>query len=146
MIYILILGSNLGNREENLQRAERLIALFAGKILKRSKVYETKPFGVEKQPHFLNYGIALDSNHPPLELLRLLKWIEGRCGRFPTFRWGPRTVDIDIVLTENIKHNTNELKIPHPGLRDRGFFKQIVEELGVTSLLRPSPLLSSQAP
>ncbi len=146
MIYTLILGSNLGNREENLRRAEELISFFVGKILKRSRIYETRPFGVENQPCFLNYGILVDSFHPPFETLKLLKWIEKRCGRFPTYRWGPRTVDIDIVLANGIGCDSKRLKIPHPGLRDRGFFQQIVKELGFISLPFLLPLPSFQVP
>ena len=126
---VLILGSNIGNRKENLKRAEQLIEKFCGKILKRSSVLETAPFGVENQPYFLNYGLLIDTFHPPFELLKLIKWIERRVGRYPTYRWGPRTVDIDIVTYENIKVETCSLKIPHPGLQDREFFRQIYQQL-----------------
>ena len=126
---ILILGSNLGNRKENLKRAEELIEKFCGKVLKRSSLLETAPFGVKNQPYFLNYGLLIETLHPPVELLKLLKWIEKRVGRFPTFRWGPRTVDIDIITYGNIKVETSQLKIPHPGLQNRKFFKQIYYQL-----------------
>ena len=79
---ILILGTNLGNRVENLKRAEELIEKFVGMILKRSKIIETAPFGVVNQPPFLNYGLLVDTYHPPFELLKLLKWIEKRVGRY----------------------------------------------------------------
>jgi len=126
---ILILGSNLGNRKENLKRAEELIEKFCGKVLKRSSLLETAPFGVKNQPYFLNYGLLIETLHPPVELLKLLKWIEKRIGRFPTFRWGPRVVDIDIVLYEKVKLETPLLTVPHRGLKDRDFFKSIVKEL-----------------
>ena len=126
---VLILGSNIGNRAENLKRAEQLIEKFCGKILRRSSILETAPFGVPNQPYFLNYGLLIETSHPPFELLRLVKWIEKRAGRFPTYRWGPRTVDIDIVTYGNIKVETRSLKIPHPGLQDREFFKHIYQQL-----------------
>ena len=126
---LLILGTNLGNREENLKRAEELIERFVGEVLKRSSVVETKPFGVEKQPPFLNYGLLVETIHPPFELLKLVKWIERRVGRFQTFRWGPRVIDIDIVRYGNLKIETEELKIPHPGLKEREFFRKLEEEV-----------------
>jgi len=122
---ILILGTNLGNRVENLKRAEELIEKLVGRILKRSKIIETAPFGVVNQPPFLNYGLLVDTYHPPFELLKLLKWIEKRVGRYRTFRWGPRVIDIDIVKYGNLFVDTEELKIPHPGLQCREFFKSI---------------------
>ena len=126
---VLILGSNIGNRKENLKRAEQLIEKFCGKILKRSSVLETAPFGVENQPYFLNYGLLIDTFHPPFELLKLIKWIERRAGRYPTYRWGPRVIDVDIVLYGNIRIETPALTIPHKGLKDRDFFKRITAEL-----------------
>jgi len=135
---VLILGSNVGNRRENLKRAEELIEKFCGRVLKRSSVVETAPFGVENQPYFLNYGLLIDTFHPPFELLRLVKWIEKRVGRYPTYRWGPRVVDVDIVLYGKVKIETPVLTVPHRGLKDREFFREILEELlNQSSLLFP---------
>ena len=129
---ILILGTNLGNRVENLKRAKKLIEKLVGRILKRSRIIETAPFGVVNQPPFLNYGLLVDTYHPPFELLKLLKWIEKRVGRYRTFRWGPRVVDIDIVKYGNLFVDTEELRIPHPGLQCREFFKSICKFLEST--------------
>ncbi len=126
---VLILGSNIGNRRENLKRAEKLIEKFCGRVLKRSSILETAPFGVPNQPFFLNCGVLIETPHPPFELLKLVKWIERRAGRYPTYRWGPRVVDVDIVLYGNYKVGTPTLTIPHKGLRDRDFFKRITAEL-----------------
>lgn len=126
---LLILGSNLGNRGENIGRALKLIERFAGKILKESSLLETAPFGVVNQPYFLNKGVLIETYHPPFELLRVLKWIERRVGRYPTYRWGPRVIDIDIITWGEVKVNTEKLKLPHPGLREREFFKEIYREL-----------------
>ncbi len=126
---VLILGSNIGNRRENLKRAEKLIEKFCGRVLKRSSILETAPFGVSNQPYFLNYGLLIETPHPPFELLKLVKWIERITGRFPTYRWGPRVVDVDIVLYGNYRIGTPALTIPHKGLRDRDFFKRITAEL-----------------
>jgi len=129
MKVVLILGTNLGNRWENLKRAEELIKKFVGRILKKSPVLETAPFGVEKQPPFLNYGLLVETCHPPFELLRLVKWIEKRVGRYRTFRWGPRVIDVDIVKYGNLRINLPELRVPHPGLKSRKFFKEICSSL-----------------
>ncbi len=129
MRVLLILGTNLGNRKENLKRAETLIEKFVGRVLKRSSIIETQPFGVLNQPHFLNYGLLVETFHPPFELLKLLKWIEKRVGRYRTYRWGPRVIDIDIVRLEGLKISTPELKVPHPGLRNREFFREIGKEV-----------------
>jgi len=126
---VIVGGSNLGNREENLRRGFELVSLFAGKTLKTTPFLYTAPFGVEKQPPFVNAGVLVETYHPPLELLRLLKWIEKRVGRYPTYRWGPRVLDLDLVLYEGVRVESSELTLPHPGLRERDFFKELVEEL-----------------
>lgn len=126
---VLILGSNLGNRIENLKRAEELIEKFCGTVLKRSSIIETAPFGISNQPYFLNYGLLIETPHPPFELLKLVKWVEKRAGRYPTYRWGPRVIDVDIVLYGKIKIETPALTVPHRGLKDRDFFKKILYEL-----------------
>jgi 2-amino-4-hydroxy-6-hydroxymethyldihydropteridine diphosphokinase len=126
---VIVGGSNLGNREENLRRGFELVSLFAGKTLKTTPFLHTAPFGVEKQPPFVNAGVLVETCHPPLELLRLLKWIEKRVGRYPTYRWGPRVLDLDLVLYEGVRVESRELTLPHPGLRERDFFKELVEEL-----------------
>ena len=129
MKVVLILGTNLGNRRENLRRAEGLIEKFVGRILKRSKLLETAPFGVVHQPLFLNYGLLIDTYHPPFELLNLIKWIERRVGRYRTFRWGPRVIDVDIVKYGNLRIDTKRLTIPHKGLANRPFFREICSSL-----------------
>jgi len=126
---LLILGSNIGNRKENLKKAEELIEKFVGKILKRSSIIETAPFGVVNQPRFLNFGLLVDAIHPPFELLGLVKWIEKRVGRYRTYRWGPRVVDVDIITIEDVSIDTPLLKVPHPGLGKREFFRRIFSEL-----------------
>ncbi len=126
---VFILGSNLGDRLTNLERAISLLKREVGKVLKKTEIYETAPFGVEKQPSFLNVGVLMETFHPPQELLSLVKWIERRVGRYPTFRWGPRVIDVDIATYGNVKVDTPRLKIPHPGLKNRDFFKKIYFEL-----------------
>jgi len=126
---LLILGSNLGNRKENIERAVKLIERFAGKILAESSLLETPPFGVLNQPTFLNKGVLIETVHPPMELLKVLKWIEKRVGRYPTYRWGPRVIDVDIATYGSVRVETKKLKLPHPGLWEREFFKRIYREV-----------------
>jgi 2-amino-4-hydroxy-6-hydroxymethyldihydropteridine diphosphokinase len=130
---VLILGSNLGNRRFYIESGIKLIDKFAGKVIKRTRIIETSPWGFEKQPSFLNAGILIESYHPPFELLKVLKWCEKRLGRKKGRRWGIRTFDADIVLVENLRIRTKTLTVPHPGLKNREFFRELVEELTTSS-------------
>ena len=99
-ILALGLGTNLGNRLGNLRQAERAIGEEIGPILRASDAFETEPWGVTDQPHFLNACLCLDIDEgvDPEELLASLKAIERRMGRKETIRWGARLIDIDILL------------------------------------------------
>lgn len=116
----LSLGSNLGDRLEHLQAAIGFLEEL-GKIQKTSGVYETDPWGYEDQPAFYNQVILLETAYEPLELLRYIKQVEQKMGRIPTFRYGPRVIDIDILLFDDIVFTTPELTIPHPEMKNRAF-------------------------
>ena len=91
------LGSNLGDREGNLIQATRSIGESC-RLLRYSSIYRTSPVGNNEQPDFLNMVVAVDTcTMKPRELLSLVKSIERKMGRSPTFRWGPRLIDIDIL-------------------------------------------------
>jgi 2-amino-4-hydroxy-6-hydroxymethyldihydropteridine diphosphokinase len=116
----LALGSNLGDRLANLEAA--LAALPpAVKVLQRSPVYETPPWGITDQPAFLNMVVQGKTRLPPLQLLSQLKSLESRLGRLPSIRYGPRLIDIDILFYNNLVLNTPSLTIPHPHLHERAF-------------------------
>jgi 2-amino-4-hydroxy-6-hydroxymethyldihydropteridine diphosphokinase len=119
-IAYLCLGSNLGDREENLRQA---LALLSPKIyvVKLSAVYETEPVGYEEQPLFLNLVCRIATDLPPDELLHFVKDIETEMGRIPGFPNAPRVMDIDILLYDNTIIETQNLTIPHPRLKDRAF-------------------------
>lgn len=119
-VYIGI-GSNLGNREENCLNSIRLIEERDIRVLKRSSLYETEPWGVEDQPMFINMAIEAETELSPLELLRVLKSIEKSMGRVQTERWGPRIIDLDILFYNNLILETPELTIPHPYIKERPF-------------------------
>lgn len=118
----IALGSNQGNREDHLQTAIKEIE-FISKIdvLKVSPIYETEPLGNTNQPPFLNMVIQIETTLTPLELLETTQKIENKGGRKRIEKWGPRTIDLDILLfnKENIVLET--LEIPHPRLFERGF-------------------------
>jgi len=116
------IGSNLGDRVENCLRAERLLAE-SGKaeIIRRSRLYETEPWGVKGQPPFINSVIEVETELAPGELLSLLKSIETEVGRTPSPRWGERVIDLDILFYGDEVVSEEGLTVPHPRLHERAF-------------------------
>jgi len=120
-IAYLCLGSNLGEREENLCQALTLLSLKVN-LEEVSSIYETEPVGDKEQPLFLNLVCRITTNLPPEELLYLAKEIETRMGRVPSGQINsPRPIDIDILFYDNKIMETRNLTIPHPRLKDRAF-------------------------
>jgi 2-amino-4-hydroxy-6-hydroxymethyldihydropteridine diphosphokinase len=123
-IVYLCLGSNLGEREENLCQALTLLSLKVN-LDEVSSIYETEPVPIQnrdkEQPLFLNLVCRISTNLPPEELLHFAKEIETRMGRVPSFPNAPRTIDIDILFYDNKIMDTQNLTIPHPRLQDRAF-------------------------
>ena len=122
-VLALGLGTNLGNRLGNLRQAARAIEEDIGPILRASEVFETEPWGVTDQPHFLNACLCLDIDEEsdPEALLASLKAIERRMGRKETIRWGARLIDIDILLIGDRIYESPALRIPHLHLSERSF-------------------------
>ena len=119
-IVYLALGSNLGNREENLKQA--IASLPPQMVVKaKSHVYETPPWGYEDQPRFLNQVVKAQTYLQPEPLLKHIKRLEVALGRKATFRNGPREIDIDILLYDDLVLNTPILNLPHPHMHERGF-------------------------
>jgi len=121
MIAYIGIGSNLGDRKENCLRAVRLLRENDINVLKESSLYETEPWGVKDQPRFINMVVMVETTKPPMELLKTLKSIESKMGRRPSKRWGPREIDLDILLYDDMIVDEEELKIPHPLLEKRDF-------------------------
>jgi GTP cyclohydrolase-4 len=119
-ISYLGLGSNLGEREENLCQA---VALLSAKVNldKVSSVYETEPVGYKEQPLFLNLACRITTDLSPDELLNLAKHVETSIGRVPSFANAPRIMDIDVLFYDDRVMSTQDLTIPHPRLQDRAF-------------------------
>lgn len=114
------LGSNLGDRLANLDAA--VAALTPGvRVLQRSGVYATAPWGFTDQPEFLNQVLEGETELEPKDLLKLLKDTEKKLGRVPNFKNGPREIDIDILLIDNLVLSEDRLRVPHPGLHERAF-------------------------
>ena len=120
-IVYLLLGSNLGNRKEILDKAIELLGQNVGVIISQSKDYETKPWGVTDQPDFLNLAIAIHTNLKPLEILKQTQSIENQLGRVRKEKWGARLIDIDILFYGNEIIDEPDLKVPHPLIQERDF-------------------------
>ncbi len=114
------LGSNLGDRLGYLQQALAALAPQVS-LAACSSVYETEPWGFAEQAKFLNQAAAGETTLPPRDLLAHLKAIEAALGRAPTFRYGPRCIDIDILLYGDLILESPDLTIPHPRLHERAF-------------------------
>ena len=123
MVCYLGIGSNLGNRKRNIKLAlQKIQALKETKILKTSPIIETSPVGgPASQGKFLNAVTKINTGLKPLVLLRKLKAIEKQLGRKKTVRFGPRIIDLDILLYGNQIIQRKELKLPHPRMFDREF-------------------------
>ena len=117
----LLTGGNLGNREDNLAQAKQLIIEQCGNIVTASSLYETAAWGNTDQPAFLNQALAVDTLLNAKQLIRHLLKIEKQLGRIREEKYGPRIIDIDILLFNNEKHNYHFLKLPHPEMQNRRF-------------------------
>jgi 2-amino-4-hydroxy-6-hydroxymethyldihydropteridine diphosphokinase len=125
------LGSNLGARARNLGAARRRLRQKGARILRQSRVIETAPWGVSAQPRFLNQVVEAEWIGTPRGLLRAVKEVEREGGRTKTLRWGPRVIDVDILLFGDRRVNLRDLVIPHPRITERTFVMESLKELGV---------------
>ena len=128
-VYIA-LGSNLGDRTANLARARAAIAnLKSVRIVGESVVEETAPLGPVPQGAYLNQMVAIETEFTPRQLLSALQRIERAAGRVRVVKWGPRTLDLDIVMIEGKEFVDDVLTVPHPELPNRDFWQRELEEL-----------------
>jgi 2-amino-4-hydroxy-6-hydroxymethyldihydropteridine diphosphokinase len=124
------LGSNLGDREALLRTAlERIAGLPGTDLVRVSAIRETEPWGVTDQPPFLNAAAEIRTELEPQALLAALKEIEGEVGRRPTFRWGPREIDLDLLLYGSRRLETETLRLPHPQILERDFVREPLAEI-----------------
>lgn len=117
----LLTGANLGHREQSLAKARELIAEHCGNISRVSSLYETAAWGNEHQPSFLNQAIELQTLLNARQLIRKILKVEKQMGRVRAEKYGPRSIDIDILLYNDEKHDYHFLKVPHPELQNRRF-------------------------
>jgi len=117
----LALGSNLGDRLERLREAVRLLEEIEGvDVVRSSRVYETDPVG-PPQPAYLNAVIEVETSRSPVELLEACRAVEDALGRIRGERWGPRTIDVDVLTFDEQTVDEPDLQIPHPRMHERGF-------------------------
>jgi 2-amino-4-hydroxy-6-hydroxymethyldihydropteridine diphosphokinase len=126
----IALGSNVGDRLAYLARARAAIASFpASHVTAESAIEETAPLGPIVQGAYLNQMIALETALAPRDLLARLHAIEAAEGRSRTMKWGPRTLDLDIVAFDEQTVDEDELRVPHPELPNRDFWQRELAEL-----------------
>ena len=119
---VLGLGTNMGNRLENLENALKSLELLPKtKVIKASQIYETEPWGYTEQARFLNCAVLVETELSPSALLGACLGIEAALGRVRQFKNGPRIIDIDLLLYEGESIKANELTVPHPFILQRDF-------------------------
>lgn len=119
---VLGLGTNLGDRMSNIDKAMKAISRLPGtKITNVSNIYETKPQGYLEQEDFLNLNILVETNLTPTALLGACLGIESCLGRIRTIKDGPRKIDIDLLIYEGVRMESFELTLPHPRILERAF-------------------------
>lgn len=117
----LLLGSNLGDRLDNLRKAVTLLSKKGINVKSQSSVYESEPWGKSEQNWFLNVVIEVKTLKNPHQLLETCLTSETELGRKRVIKWGPRVIDIDILYFEDKILDSSELRLPHPGIPDRRF-------------------------
>lgn len=131
---VISLGSNIGEPKENLDLAIALLRE-ATEVLKVSSYYVTKPVGYEDQPDFVNAVCIIESELPAIDLLNMLHGIEKAMGRERTIKWGPRTIDLDIIQYGSLLSNAAELTLPHPRAHERKFVLEPWHEIEPDAVL-----------
>ncbi len=116
------LGSNLGDRLTNLQRALELLAAQPGmRVVRSSRVYESDPVGGPPQDEYLNAVLEVETDLRPRDLLAACTAVEDVLGRVRTGRWGARTIDVDVLTYDDLEIDEPDLTVPHPRMHERGF-------------------------
>ncbi|WP_306688909.1 2-amino-4-hydroxy-6-hydroxymethyldihydropteridine diphosphokinase [Candidatus Magnetominusculus xianensis] len=123
------MGSNVGSRQGNCLSAIEWMSHSGMTVTKRSAMYETKAWGVEAQPDFINMCVEIDTQLTPLQLLEALQAIEQQTGRQKSYKWGPRKIDLDILFYGGLVIDEERLKIPHPYAHLRRFVLEPLAEI-----------------
>jgi len=117
----LLIGGNLGNRQRNLEKARNLITQYCGVVVQSSSVYDTAAWGKTDQPSFLNQALQIKTQLTARELMQQILELEKLMGRERKEKYGPRLIDIDILLFSNEIYHDSSLTIPHPEMQNRRF-------------------------
>ena len=116
------IGSNIGDKVNQCEKAiSEILKVDHHKLLAKSSLFKTQPIGYTSQDWFVNGVIKIETDLEAHELLRKLKTIESQLGRTETFRWGPRTIDLDILFFDDAEIHNEELQVPHPSIQERQF-------------------------
>lgn len=135
------LGTNMGNRENYLRKAVEIINNNQEiKILKVSKVYETKAWGLKEQGDFLNLCVEIETELNPQELLEVCHKVEEELNRVRTIRWGPRTIDVDILFFNDMLSLDENLTLPHPRIKERAFVLIPLMDLNTNLIIDNKPI------
>src|SRR3990172_746957 len=135
------IGSNVGDRKDHCRKAIELLAE-AGRVIHVSSLYYTEPVGYKEQEDFINAVAAVETDCTPAELLSRCRSIEDRLGRTRAVRWGPRTIDLDILLFGDLVVDEPDLVIPHPLMATRKFVLAPLAEIVPTAF---HPVLNKTA-
>ncbi|MEG0642220.1 MAG: 2-amino-4-hydroxy-6-hydroxymethyldihydropteridine diphosphokinase, partial [Clostridium sp.] len=131
----IAVGANVGDKKRNIQDAFGIISKSGHtKIKNTSKFYETKPVGYTEQDDFINCAIEVETLLTPLELVRFLLGVEKDLKREHIIKWGPRTIDLDVILYDDIISNNPEVIIPHPRMHERMFVLQPLNDIAAYEL------------
>ena len=127
---VIGIGTNMGDRYENIKNAVQALGLVPGvRVIRESSVYETEPWGYTDQPGFYNNVIEVESEKSPEALLGICLGIEAGMGRVRQFTYGPRIIDLDLLFYEDCTSDTAELVLPHPLIGERDFVLVPLKEL-----------------
>jgi 2-amino-4-hydroxy-6-hydroxymethyldihydropteridine diphosphokinase len=127
---VLLLGSNMGSKKENLQKAVKEISAMIDKVIKQSHIYHTEAWGNEEQDPFLNLCVVIETAKTPEEVMRRILMIEKKLGRVRTAKqYEPRVIDIDILFYDDLVTNSHQLTIPHEQIAARKFTLTPLAEL-----------------
>ncbi|RUO24282.1 2-amino-4-hydroxy-6-hydroxymethyldihydropteridine diphosphokinase [Aliidiomarina minuta] len=130
------LGANLQKPLQQIQNAVKALqASPAIQVLRSSSLYASKPMGPQDQPDYVNAVVLIETNLQPLELLNLTQSIETLAGRERKQHWGPRTLDVDILLIDQLQLSLPQLTVPHPGLHEREFVLYPLAEIAPDLML-----------
>ena len=123
------LGGNLGDRERNLREGLALLQAAGVRVVQCSSFYETDPVGGASQPKCLNAAAEVETEATPRELLRILHEVEAALGRERPVKWGPRTLDLDLLVYEDLVIDEDGLRVPHPLMHTRRFVLEPLAEI-----------------